>query len=124
MGDVVDVSEYVQGHRRRVAREREARLARYRRAAAQAKMMGATLAERFPVSRIWLFGSILAPDRFDERSDVDIACQGLPPDRYFEAYGALEGQGGIPFDLVRIETCSEGLAERIRREGKLIYGAP
>lgn len=86
--------------------------------------MVAALVERYPVTRVWLFGSILDPERFDERSDIDVACEGLPPERFLEALGVLERTGPFPFDLVRIESCSSELADRIRREGELVHGAP
>lgn len=86
--------------------------------------MVAALVERYPVTRVWLFGSILNPERFDERSDIDLACEGLPPEKFLESFGVLERTGSLPFDLVRIESCSTELADRIRREGGLVYGAP
>ncbi|MEW6047679.1 MAG: nucleotidyltransferase domain-containing protein [Bacillota bacterium] len=118
------IATYLRGHRARVARERRLRRARYERARAQAEAMVVALVERYPVTRVWLFGSILDPGRFDERSDIDVACEGLPPERYLEAFGVLESTGPLPFDLVRVESCSPTLAARIRREGELVHGDP
>lgn len=123
-GVVNDISPYVRGHRQRVARVRRARLIRFQRAKEQAEAMAIALSHRFPGVRVWLFGSLLHAERFDERSDIDLACEGLPAPAYLEACNMLEGIGEIPFDLVRVETCPDELAARIRREGRLIHGRP
>lgn len=55
---------------------------------AQAEAAARLLVERFGVTRVVLLGSV-ALGKADERSDLDLAVEGLEPRRYFEALGAL-----------------------------------
>ncbi len=54
-------------------------------------------------SKIYLFGSILSPDRTSEIGDIDIAVDGLPKYNYFRAYGLLMMQLEHKFDLVDLD---------------------
>ena len=72
---------------------------------------------RLGARRVWVFGS-LATGSMTETSDVDMAVQGLAPERYFEALAELMTVFGAPVDLVRIEEASESLRERILAEGR------
>jgi predicted nucleotidyltransferase len=49
------------------------------------------LEERFGVKAVYIFGSVRGDTPFHEGSDIDIAVEGLPPERYFEALRALGG---------------------------------
>lgn len=100
----------------RVLREREERrrhLLAAARAAAQA------LHDEFGATRVWVFGSLTRP-WFHEGSDVDLAVEGIAPDRTGVAWDrAIEVVGG-PVDLVAIEEADEGLRRRILESGQLI----
>src|SRR5438445_12185435 len=60
------------------------------------------LIETHRASAVLLFGSLAVGDP-PERSDVDLAVQGLPPGDYFAALSDLMALFGGPVDLVRIE---------------------
>ena len=101
--------------RRREAKRQaaEARAARLRAAVPAAVAM---LRAQHGVGRAWLFGS-LAWGGPRLTSDVDLAVEGLPAERYFQALADLEGllRGGV--DLVRMEDADETLRARILAEG-------
>jgi predicted nucleotidyltransferase len=74
------------------------------------------LTERYQAKRVVLFGS-LAVGTYSERSDVDLAVEGLPSSTYFSALADLMGIFGGPVDLVRLEEAVPSLRDRIRAEG-------
>jgi len=92
-------------------RTREATLGRVREAAA-------VLKGRFGARRVVLFGSLAHGGWFGPDSDVDLAVEGLPVARYWEAWRAVEEilpRGGV--DLIELEASSESLRAAIARYG-------
>ena len=69
--------------------------------------------------RTWLFGS-LAEGAPRIESDVDLAVEGVPRDRYFELLAALMELFGTRVDLVRMEDAPASLIERIRATGRAL----
>ncbi|MBI3202438.1 MAG: nucleotidyltransferase domain-containing protein [Myxococcales bacterium] len=66
--------------------------------------------------RVWLFGSI-AEGRPRLDSDVDLAVEGLPPARYFDALAEVAELAGTRVDLVRWEAAPPSLRERVAECG-------
>jgi predicted nucleotidyltransferase len=83
------------------------RMDRARRAATHLYAHGA--------SRVWLFGSLAIGRPQDERSDIDLAVEGLPPDRYYRLLSELDQLVQCPVDLVEWETASPILRQQIER---------
>jgi predicted nucleotidyltransferase len=67
--------------------------------------------------KVWLFGSVAKGRRQDERSDLDLAVAGLPPEVYFRAVSELERILDVDVDLVEVERASPVLREAIVRDG-------
>jgi len=119
-------SDYIKGFRRRLAKERVYRSELRAEAWATAKRAAHILAEEFHVHKVYLFGSILREDDyFNEKSDIDLAVQGLPEKIYFQAARKLDElfSNRFEFDLVTMESCPESLRRRVLREGVILYGA-
>lgn len=74
------------------------------------------LEQRYGARRVVLFGSF-ARDEVTERSDVDLAVEGLATAGYFTAIADLTGLLGAPVDLVEIEHASESMLARLSLEG-------
>ncbi|MFQ5595518.1 MAG: nucleotidyltransferase family protein [Anaerolineae bacterium] len=77
--------QHIEWLRRSSARRRplpEARLARAWQVARQAAQL---LRERYGVSRVRVFGSLLHPNYFHAGSDVDLAVEGLTVRDYWDA---------------------------------------
>ena len=72
-----------------------------------------------PGTEVIVFGSIVAPGRFGERSDVDLALVGsIQPRELTRMAVALEQALNRTVDLVVLEETREKLREKILREGE------
>ena len=91
---------------------------RERRAWALARHAAELLRERFGVSRVVVFGSLVHKGCFTQWSDVDLAAWGLRPEDTFRAMGAVQDlESELIFYLVDVETCSPSLLAVIKKEG-------
>lgn len=73
------------------------------------------------VRRVWLFGSLAKGRKPDFRSDLDLAVEGLPAERYLSLWAALDEATRLPPDLVRWEEADATLRDEINRWGVLVY---
>ena len=80
------------------------------------------LGAQYGIDRAWIFGSVTRPNRFTQRSDVDIAVETLNPDDLFDAISAFSNYLARDVDLVVLSKCH--FAHRIRTEGLLWTKAP
>jgi predicted nucleotidyltransferase len=105
--------------RRERAREQAVR-ARVEEAQGALPALASLLATRFRARRVWLFGS-LAWGTPHERSDIDLAAEGVDPGVYLAALVALDEASPVPVQLVRIEEAPPALRERILESGRLLH---
>jgi len=117
MSDAAIIARFARGR----ARERLERVEARRAALLSAVPALARLLVDRGARRVWLFGS-LAWGRADERSDLDLAVEGLPAEALLEALGALLTAAPCAVDLVRMEEAPGALASRIRAEGRRLHG--
>ncbi len=76
------------------------------------------LKNSFGVQRVVLFGSLLQPERFHLRSDVDLAAWGLTPTNWLKAIAAVHALSNeIELNLVDVGVCSPELYAVIEQEG-------
>lgn len=76
------------------------------------------LRERYNVSRVRVFGSLLHPNHFHSRSDVDLAVEGLAVHDYWDALAdVLFLDDEIAVDLVDPDTCPPAIWARVEDEG-------
>ena len=64
---------------------------------------------------IYLFGSITKPERFSQRSDIDIGIKGLNKYQHYRFISDLSGLLERGIDVVRLEDCP--FAEAIVKRG-------
>ena len=84
----------------------------------RARQVSDQLKARFGAKRVVLFGSVLDPIWFAASSDVDLAVEGLAPDRFWEAWGLAEDVfDDRAVDLIEIETARPSLLRAIERYG-------
>ena len=77
---------------------------------------------RYRPRRIYQWGSLLDRRIFWERSDIDIAVEGIKaPDEFFAMYGETDRLASVPLDLVALEKIEPEFAEIILLKGKLVY---
>ncbi len=70
---------------------------------------------RYGINDFYVFGSVTRPYRFTEKSDVDVAIEGIQPEYFFDAMASLSEAVGREVDLVDLSKCH--FAERIRQRG-------
>lgn len=101
------------------ARERQAGESRRLEALQAASCCAEALKRRWPViDGVWLFGSTI-DGTFGMASDIDLAVEGLPKLDLLEAMAEAESSaGGIPVDLVRMESLQPHWQQRIRERGR------
>jgi predicted nucleotidyltransferase len=100
-------------------RRDEARRARWLVVRSQVRQdLRAALEVLVPGERVWIFGSLTQPGRFNDASDVDVALEAEPA---MMSAGRLSSELterlARPVDLVLLETCR--FRDKIRREGEL-----
>ena len=78
----------------------------------------ANIAKDFPLGAVWLFGSAL--EDADGAADIDLAVEGLAPEKFFEFYGRLFMELPKPVDLVDLSQ-NPPIAAIIREKGVRIY---
>jgi predicted nucleotidyltransferase len=73
------------------------------------------LKERFNVDNVYIFGSVVGDGIWHKYSDIDIAVEGLPADKYFRALCDISEilPSELDLDLVTLETAHNKLKERI-----------
>ena len=76
------------------------------------------LRELIPGHKVILFGSLIRPGVFNDRSDVDLALESEPPQMsFYRLIAELMERLGRSVDIVMLDQCR--FRERIRREGEV-----
>ncbi|GMV38699.1 MAG: hypothetical protein AMXMBFR64_04150 [Myxococcales bacterium] len=116
----MDVTPYLENLRRM---DRELRAAEVRRAEeARTRLPGVVeVLVALGARRVILFGS-LRTGRLHDRSDIDVAVDGVPADRYWEALWRCAEVAGRHVDLVLLSEASDSLRERIAEDGEVLHG--
>jgi len=109
---------YVEWLRRSVMQRRPLPQVRLTHAWQVARQAARLLRERYDVSRVRVFGSLLHPGRFHVGSDVDLAVEGLTIGNYWDALAdVLFLDDEITIDLVDPDTCPSDIWAGVEREG-------
>jgi uncharacterized protein len=107
--------------RRRWQAEQAEQAERRQRARQLAQQAAALLRDEYGVTEVRLFGSLLRPDRFHLRSDLDLAAWGLTAENWLRASAAVRALSDeIEINLVDVAVCSPVLREAIEREGVIV----
>ena len=114
--------EQISTYRRHAQQRRQQELPeierRRERAWEAARMAAQVLKEKFGVTRVVVFGSLVRDAGFTRWSDVDIAAWGLALEDTFRAIGVImDLDTEVPVNLVDVNTASPPLLEAIEREG-------
>jgi uncharacterized protein len=111
---------------RRRAREKSAQRRRlFEKADAQCKRIVTMAIAKYKPRRIYVWGSLLRPGRFDENSDIDIAVEGVEPaEKFFALAGDALNMAAFPLDLVELDKIDPLDRQTIITKGKLVYERP
>jgi uncharacterized protein len=77
---------------------------------------------KYGIEQAYLFGSLIRPHHFTQKSDVDVAVELIAPENLFMAMTALAEAVGRDVDLIELVKCP--FAHRIRQEGVLWIKMP
>lgn len=111
---------YIDAHRaRRDLAQREAAL-RAAEARLAAEAAAQRLGERLGLHRVVLFGSLVR-GRFHERSDIDLAVEGLRDGALTDAMAIAEEDPRFEFSIVPIERARDYIRDAIEREGLQLW---
>ena len=103
--------------RKREEEQRQAMLQRREAAWAVARQAAKLLKEQFGATRVVAFGSLAHGAWFNARSDIDLMAEGIPPEKFWRAWAALDHiSGGFEIDLVAGEEVMRRWREVIERE--------
>ncbi len=107
------MKETVLKKRRRFLREK------FRQKAVKRLNIAAKTLYSLGAEKVYVFGSVLKPELFDENSDVDIAVKGIAEDKKSTAYREVEEIfKEIPFDLLFLdEEIRPEIREKIEKQG-------
>jgi len=113
-----DIAIYLRTAQAR-ARERHKQLEVRRRRATEIAAAAATILKQdYQAHRVVLFGSVIHPQRFHSRSDIDLAVWGLDGREYYRAVARLLSlDPSFEVDLVQMEYARPLLRQTILREG-------
>lgn len=83
-----------------------------------AREAAALLRSRYGATQVLAFGSLAEGRHFSERSDIDLAAEGLRPSDHFAALGRLLTLSpNFELDLVDLGACPPGFRAVILAEG-------
>lgn len=113
-----EIAVHLATARHRRAERESARAARRESGWTVARSAAELLRREYGATRVWVFGSLLRSWAFHVRSDVDLAVEGLPPERFFQAVAAVNDlPGAFGVDLVDMDDCRQALRQAIERQG-------
>jgi predicted nucleotidyltransferase len=76
------------------------------------------LRQKYGVTRVRVFGSLLHPSDFDSRSDIDLAVEGLDIASYWTAVTELYFfDEQIPIELADPDSCPDAVWKAVELEG-------
>jgi predicted nucleotidyltransferase len=112
---------YIRAWRERWRQERQAEPARAQRARMTARKVARLLVRRYGARRVVLCGSLARGD-FRQGSDIDLAVEGVPAARFFEASAAAaRAAGEFDVDVVPIESATPRYREWLADEGIVLH---
>lgn len=113
-----DIDVYVTTAKRKIDQEQHELMLRKDRAWETARRAAILLKEKFGVSRVVIFGSLVHKGCFTRWSDVDIAAWGISPEDTFRAMSTvMDVAADIEVNLIDVGVCHPALLDVIEREG-------
>jgi predicted nucleotidyltransferase len=104
----------------------EQSLTKRQQAEKSAQACSRLLKERFGARQVYVVGSLAGQSPWHSRSEIDLAVEGLAPEKYFPALSALWEllPEGLDLDLITLEDAPPEMARRIKGETAMTDDAP
>ncbi len=109
---------YIRAWKKRIIEKQKERAHLRRRAYQEAQALANILYTKYSATDVYLFGSLLEEERFNENSDIDLAVKGLSGSIFFEAVGELLLDTKFPLNLIPLKNCQESLRKKIITTGE------
>lgn len=121
---ILDIESYLIAWKKRLELQRENEKKLADEAFSIACSLGKFLVEKYNVDRVYLFGSLALHlkglKRFQSTSDIDLAVEGLPKDKYFHILAEINRLSEFKVDIVDLEDCPKVLKDSILKNGIII----
>jgi len=116
------LKEYVAGWKKKKADRKKRIREKLRTSRKLARRCARLLHRDFEVDRVYLVGSTVQPERFHDRSDLDLVVEGLAPEDYFVALKQVVSllPEDLELDLIPMEDLSPERSARVVEEGELL----
>lgn len=122
VGAMGEFDSYIHAWRERWRQERRADVTVAQRARTTARRVAHLLVRRYGARRVVLCGSLARGD-FRRGSDIDLAVEGMPAERFFEASAAAtKAAGEFEIDVVPIESATRRYRKWLAEEGIVLHG--
>jgi len=119
---MIDISQCRRKLQKRQAAKRKDCLLLWQKARADADRLIGHIAQRYRPCRIIQWGSVLEPEKFGPRSDIDIAVEGdFDAETWFRLLGELWSMTTFSVDIVDLGRVVPEFADIIRMKGKVVY---
>jgi predicted nucleotidyltransferase len=119
---MIDISKARKNLDARYAAARQRSLERFKKATDDCSEIVSLIASKYHPVKIFQWGSLLYPERFNENSDIDIAVEGITDaETFFNMLGDAMKLTKLPLDIVQIERIEPEFAEGIRESGRVVY---
>ena len=119
---MIDIAQARNEIERREAAQHDRNLARCCAAQQDFERIKARIIEKYRPVRIWQWGSLLDPHRFDETSDIDLAVEGVTDaTTWFALLGDAMMLTRFSLDVVQLERMEPEFAATIREKGRIVY---
>jgi predicted nucleotidyltransferase len=120
--DTVDIVACRERLDRKRASDRAACAERWERANADARRLIDFIASRYKPERILQWGSVLHPEKFGLRSDIDLAIEGeFDPETWYRLLGEVMNMTSFPLDIVDLKRIEPEFSAIIRLKGRVVY---
>lgn len=82
-----------------------------------------SIISNYKSKRIYQWGSLLHPEKFNEHSDIDIAVDGITEaETFFRLLGDAMNVTKFRIDSIQMEKIEKEFADLIRLKGRVVYG--
>ena len=115
-----EIAEYKKHWRERAEQEVALQRELASKARAEAMRVAQVLVRDFGARRVYLYGSLAQEDGFHQQSDVDLAVEGIAPQRFFKVWASAGVHSSVPIDLVDLDEVGDKMRRLILEYGELL----
>lgn len=120
-----DIGYYISAWRRRAELEKKREKMLAEKAFDTARFLTKVLVDRYGAKKVYLFGSLAlylkGLKSFKISSDIDLAVQPIPKEKYFYILAEMNRMSDFEVDIIDLEDCPKILRDSILKNGILLY---